>query len=176
MFTKRLCIRFVLFFNAFILFSLSVLPCFSATIIVTTTADDNTVNGNCTLREAINAVNAQFPYDNCPAGDGNNDTIDLTGLSGTIVLTSVCPDIRKNVTVTGPGASVLSINANGVWSVLGVFNEGIAPTVNVYGLTITGGNHPVMGGGMYIMGPATVNISSCVISGNQAPIGLGKSA
>jgi CSLREA domain-containing protein len=166
-------VNYILFFSSILLFCLSVLPCFSATIIVNTTADDNTVNGNCTLREAINAVNAQFPYDNCPAGDGNNDTIDLTGLSGVITLTSVCPDIRKNVTITGPGASVLSINANSVWSGLGIFNEGTAPTVNVSGLTITGGNHPVMGGGVYIIGPATVSISSCVISGNQAPTGGG---
>jgi len=166
-------VNYILLFGSLLLFCLSVLPCFSATIIVNTTADDNTVNGNCTLREAINAVNAQFPYDNCPAGDGNNDTIDLTGLSGVITLTSVCPDIRKNVTITGPGASVLSINANSVWSGLGIFNEGTAPTVNVSGLTITGGNHPVMGGGIYISGPATVNISSCVISENQANIGGG---
>jgi CSLREA domain-containing protein len=166
-------VSFTLFFSSILLFCLSVLTCFSATILVNTTADDNTVNGNCTLKEAINAVNAQFPYDNCPAGDGNNDTIDLTGLSGAITLTSVCPDIRKNVTIIGPGASVLSINANGVWSGLGVFNEGTAPTVNISGLTITGGNHPVMGGGVYIIGPATVNISSCVISSNQAPTGGG---
>jgi CSLREA domain-containing protein len=108
-------VNYILLFGSLLLFCLRVLPCFSATIIVNTTADDNTVNGNCTLREAINAVNAQFPYDNCPAGDGNNDTIDLTGLSGVITLTSVCPDIRKNVTITGPGASLLSINANSAY-------------------------------------------------------------
>src|SRR4029077_9103629 len=42
-------------------------PAFAAAITVTTTADD-AVNGNCSLREAIRAANANAAVDACPAG------------------------------------------------------------------------------------------------------------
>ena len=38
------------------------------TIHVTTTVDDHTTNGNCTLREAIQAANTDHAVDACPAG------------------------------------------------------------------------------------------------------------
>ncbi|MEJ2330883.1 MAG: CSLREA domain-containing protein [Gammaproteobacteria bacterium] len=44
------------------------------TIAVDTTVDDITVNGNCTLREAIEAANSDSAVDACPAGNGK-DTI-----------------------------------------------------------------------------------------------------
>src|SRR6266446_4173658 len=47
-----------------------------ATITVTTTADDNSVNGNCSLREALHAANSDTTVDACPAGNGA-DTIAL---------------------------------------------------------------------------------------------------
>ena len=48
----------------------------AATITVTVTSDDNIVNGNCTLREAIRAANTDTSVDACPAGNGA-DTIVL---------------------------------------------------------------------------------------------------
>lgn len=42
----------------------------AATLTVNTAADDITVNGNCTLREAIQAANSDLPVDACPAGNG----------------------------------------------------------------------------------------------------------
>jgi CSLREA domain-containing protein len=66
------------------------------TIYVDTLADDVTVNGNCTLREAILAANRDQPVDGCPAGSGN-DTIILP--AGTIKLT--IPGTLENEGLTG---------------------------------------------------------------------------
>ena len=60
-----------------------------ATITVNTLADELAVNGNCSLREAVQATNSDTAVDACPAGAGP-DTITLgpdvyaLGLSGAI--------------------------------------------------------------------------------------------
>ena len=82
----------------------------AATITVSVTADDNTVNGNCTLREAIIASNTDTAVDACPAGNGA-DTISLP--AGNYVLTlggmgedfAVAGDldIRRDLTIVGAG-------------------------------------------------------------------------
>lgn len=88
----------------------------AATIIVTTTADDVAVNGNCTLREAIIAANSNSAVDGCAAG-GAADTIILP--SGVYVLTVTGPqedgaqtgdlDVASQITIlgAGPSASVI---------------------------------------------------------------------
>src|SRR3954451_18061289 len=43
---------------------------------VNTTADDTTVDGNCSFREAVQAANTDHAVDGCPAGNGT-DTIFL---------------------------------------------------------------------------------------------------
>lgn len=47
---------------------------YAAVITVDTTADDDVVNGNCTLREAMIAARDNTSRDNCPVG-GTSDTI-----------------------------------------------------------------------------------------------------
>src|SRR5215210_1583325 len=50
-----------------------VVPVYAATTItVTTTADDLTSNGNCSLREAIRAANLDAVVDTCRAGSGSD--------------------------------------------------------------------------------------------------------
>src|SRR5262245_1907614 len=58
----------------------------AATIVVTTLADDTTVNGNCTLREAVIAANTDAAVDACAAGSGADV---ITVPAGTYVLTLV---------------------------------------------------------------------------------------
>src|SRR5262245_41378436 len=48
----------------------------AATITPNALVDDNTANGNCTLREAVRAANMNAAVDACPAGSGA-DTIPL---------------------------------------------------------------------------------------------------
>lgn len=45
-------------------------PSFAATIVVDSTDDALTVDGNCTLREAVKAANVNGAVDGCAAGDG----------------------------------------------------------------------------------------------------------
>ena len=79
-------------------------------ITIDTVADDNDVNGNCTLREAILAANSNAAVDACSAGTGP-DTIAF-GLPGvgpfTFSPTSPLPPITEPLTIDGysqPGAS-----------------------------------------------------------------------
>jgi len=72
-----------------------------ATIIVVTNTNDS---GPGSVRNALAVAN-----------DG--DTIDATGVSGTIVLTSGELQINHNVTINGPGAGNLAVNGNGTFRV-----------------------------------------------------------
>lgn len=76
-------------------------PTTGTTITVTTTADDNTVDGNCSLREAIRAANTDTAVDACSAGNGA-DTITLG--SGTYDVTSGVLGTKSDVTIVGADA------------------------------------------------------------------------
>src|SRR5215471_6108039 len=67
----------------------------AATIVVTNTAD----SGSGTLRSAL-----------ASATDG--DTINATGVTGTILLTSGQLTVSNGVTIVGPGANVLALDGN----------------------------------------------------------------
>jgi CSLREA domain-containing protein len=155
-------------------------------ITVTTLADENNgvgLGAGTSLREAIAAA---------PAGE----TIDFA-VAGTINLALGQLTIGQDLTVAGPGANLLTINAGGASRVL----EIAGGTVNVSGLTLTGGSAPDGGGvrnlagavstlsGMSIHGntataaqydagggvrnSGTLTITGSTISGNQAPLGGG---
>jgi CSLREA domain-containing protein len=72
------------------------------TITVTTTSDDSTVDGNCSLREALQAANTDHAVDTCPAGNGA-DTIVLG--PSTYTLTNYELDVQATVTIQGAGAA-----------------------------------------------------------------------
>ena len=73
------------------------------------------------------------------ANDG--DVIDLTALSGTIVLTSGQLDVEDAVTIMGPGASVLSISGNNASRVMSMYGGLTAgQTLTITGVTLTNGN------------------------------------
>src|ERR1700683_4077672 len=67
----------------------------AATISVTNTAD----NGPGSLRIALNFAQ-------------NGDTVDATGVSGTILLTSGQLIVDRSVTIVGPGPGNLAVNGN----------------------------------------------------------------
>ena len=94
------------------------LPAVAATIVVSTRADDVTVNGNCTLREAVIAANSDAPVDACPAGSGADTVVlragayQLTRLgNGEDASQSGDLDVRSRLTIRGAGASVTNIEA-----------------------------------------------------------------
>ena len=127
----------------------------AATITVTKTGD----SGAGTLRQAIS--------DNEAAGGGNTINFSITGA---ITLTSGELLILKDVTITGPGARLLTVQrstASGTPD-FGIF--GIRPgTVSISGLTITNASG---GSGVLVQNISSsgiVTVSDCTITGNNAP-------
>ena len=133
----------------------------AATITVTSIAD----TGPGTLRAAL-------------ASAGYGDTIDATGVSGSILLTSGELLVTNSVTILGPGPSSLAVNGNAANR---VFHIGSGNVVTIAGLTITNGKvsggYPAnSGGGIYndgAFGSATLTVSNCCLRGNLAGYGAG---
>src|SRR5215469_6380423 len=125
----------------------SVQSAYTATIFVTGTND----SGFGSLRFAL-AV----------ASDG--DTIDATGVSGTILLTSGELQINHNVTIKGPGAENLSVNGNATSRVFHNF----AANVTISDLTITNGFTTDTDGGAGILNPGGLTLTGTSIVNNVA--------
>jgi CSLREA domain-containing protein len=131
--------------------------------IVTTAADHDDGNCgalDCTLREAINAANA----------DGMDSTITFApGVPGIITLTSALPDVTSNIALQGPGARVLALNGSGAYRAFSF----LSGTSTISGLTINNGlistvfdGASVFGGGIF--NQATLTLTDCALTGNQA--------
>ena len=123
----------------------------ATTIVVNNTND----NGPGSLRQAL--VNAN-----------NGDTIDATGVSGVITITSGQLLVDKSVTIDGAGADLLTIDGNAISR---VFQIASGQTVTISDLTIRNGHAVTDGGG--ILNDATLTITNCTISGNTASHGGG---
>ncbi|HOX58468.1 MAG TPA: choice-of-anchor Q domain-containing protein [Candidatus Paceibacterota bacterium] len=124
----------------------------AATIAVTSTAD----SGPGTLRNAL-------------AGAANGDTIDVTGLSGTITLTSGQLTVSNSVTLLGPGAGTLTVSGNHASRVFDVTGT----NVTIRGLAIANGQGAVDGAGLRTGGPvgSIVTLSDCVVTNNTTSLG-----
>ncbi|MGH7783711.1 MAG: Calx-beta domain-containing protein, partial [Candidatus Binatia bacterium] len=107
----------------------------------------------CTLREAINAANA-LP-------DANEISFAPT-VTGSITLTGSLQSILTPMTITGPGANVLTISGNDVTQIFTIANDQV---VNISGLTLAHGNGP-LGGAILDMGSLT--ISNCMFANNSS--------
>lgn len=148
------------------------------TIQVTTTADELNNDGDCSLREAIQAANSNLPVDACPAGtSASADEIRLP--QGTFQLSiagadedanqSGDLDITESVDLVGAGADATILDANSIDRVLQVSGP---ITVNFLRLSITGGVAPSgasesRGGGLLVQGSSVV-LSQVVVHNNQA--------
>jgi subtilisin family serine protease len=124
------------------------------TITVTSTAD----RGPGTLRAAL-------------ASASNGDTIDASGVTGTILLTSGELLVTNSVTILGPGPANLAVDGNATSRVFNISGT----TVAIAGLTITNGKasangFPANSGGGIYTGPGTLTISNCTLSGNSAQL------
>jgi predicted outer membrane repeat protein len=132
------------------------------TITITNTND----SGPGSLRQALTSAN-----------DG--DTIAFA-VTGNITLTSGGLLVAKNVTISGPGASQLSVDGNQALLVFGIFP---GKTAAISGLGIRNGGTGIWneqgtltisncfvsgnsGGGLY-NDHATSNVSNCIVSGNS---------
>ena len=146
----------------------------ATTITVNTTSDETITDGQCSLREAINNANANTDTTggDCAAGSGV-DTIGLAGLSGAITLSSNLPSINGDLTLTGPGASVLTVNAAGNDQVFTIDSGSVA----ISGLTMTGATITATGAtfttGTAVLNYGNLTVSDSSITGNRGRFGAG---
>ena len=127
-------------------------------VIVTTLADDpsGSIPGYTTLRDAITEANT-----------GPTRSVEITfAVTGTIDLTSVLPDLANNITIQGSGASDLTVQRDSTAVGFSVFTVNSGETVNISGMTITGGDSSAYGGGICNLGTLTVDNS--VLTNNSA--------
>ncbi|MCG8346979.1 MAG: CSLREA domain-containing protein, partial [Chloroflexales bacterium] len=163
----------------------------AATITVNTFDDELNNDGDCSLREAIQAANTDSPVDAC-AGDTDPDTITLRAGTYTLSL----PGVNENagatgdlditstnaVTITGAGAGTTIINAGDTnVGVLGDRVFEVRPNANltISGVTIRGGDSristgsTVRNGGGILNSGGTLTVTDSIISGNNAGYGGG---
>ena len=138
-------------------------------ITVNTVDDELNSDGDCSLREAIEAANLNGPVDACVAGSGD-DTVVVPG--GTYVLALAGAgedgnqtgdlDILDNLTLTGAGAKDTILDGNGLDRVVQIQ---IGRTAEINALTVTGGLvTDFNGGGISNLGTLTLN--DAILRGN----------
>src|SRR5215213_5071628 len=163
----------------------------ATTIYVSGNGDGIAAGGGCTLREAIQAANANAAVNECPAGAGT-DTVVLG--AGTFKLSVAGAgedahargdlDLLSDMTVRGAGAGRTTIDADGVDRVLQVQS---GRTVTLDRLTLNGGRardgqdgsgllttgedgSPGEGGGG-ILNAGTLTVTGSDVTGNAAGAG-----
>ena len=129
------------------------------TITVNTLVDNQSFNGDCSLREAILAAETNAPRDACPAGGAVAPDEIVFSVAGTILYQLPLIFITQDVTITGPGAAVLTLDGNAAGRLFQV-NGG---TVTFSNLTFSNGNS-AFGSLMSISSLATVTLTDCVFS------------
>ncbi|MCC7147412.1 MAG: right-handed parallel beta-helix repeat-containing protein [Phycisphaeraceae bacterium] len=131
-------------------------------------ADD----GYLTLREAIEAANTNAAVNEAAAGSGSaTDSITFApslfaGGHVDLILAGTELSIIGDLSITGPGQELLSIDAAGLSRVLVIWGSGVDATLA--GLTITGGYINGDGGGIHSSGGSHVTLAHCAISYNYA--------
>src|SRR4051812_2334733 len=145
----------------------------AATINVTTSADELAVNGACSLREAIQAVNLDTVVDTCdPSGDADTivlpaDTY-LLSISGSDEngAASGDLDITSALTITGALSSTTLIDGGQLDRVFDIFG---GANVTLVGLTIQHGDSGLNGQGGAVRNAGNLTLqSSAVISSTAA--------
>ncbi|WP_309719064.1 hypothetical protein [Armatimonas sp.] len=138
-----------------------------------------TVDGDCTLREAIKAANTNAAVDACAAGSGS-DTIVLP--AGTYDITNAdnasngLPQITTNITITGAGRDTTIIRrANDALSgdrgstapLFRLFQVSTAGSLSLSGITIRGGYVQLAEYGGGILNDGTLSVSSVDFRSNS---------
>ena len=151
-----------------------------ATITVTTTDDELNADGDCSLREAIQAANTDTAIDGCSAGSGD-DIITLSDGTYSISLAGKNEDnnatgdfdITQNLTINGIDAANTVIDANQADRVFHALNNAL---VVFNDLTIENGELLVaapttnegVGGGIWGETGTTIQVYRSIIRNNSA--------
>jgi predicted outer membrane repeat protein len=145
--------------------------------IAVNSADAVSETGVCTIIDAVTAVNTQAAVNGCAAGDGNSDTIDLTGFTTptTISLTQATPlsghalVISKNVTITGGLSGQTPLVTLERSTVSGTDSFGLIDTsapLTINGLILSNGAAGTYSGGAILAGDA-LTLNYCVVQNNK---------
>ncbi|MBI5612526.1 MAG: choice-of-anchor D domain-containing protein, partial [Gammaproteobacteria bacterium] len=128
----------------------------------------------CTLRAAIQESNALAGADIIILPSGTY-TLTIAGANEDFAATGDL-DIYDNLTITGAGATTTSVNGGGLDRVFDIDPPDNGPTVNISGITITGGSVPSdSGGGVYNNGGGTADttLTNVMVVVNVATSGAG---
>jgi CSLREA domain-containing protein len=155
-------------------------PAWAETITVTTTTDEQTTNGTCSLREAIEAANTNTVVDACVAGSATENDVINFALPGTapwtVNLTAELPPLASNIEIDGPGADQLTVRrADTAVDNFRIFTvSGDTTVVTISGMTISNGNAvgdpgvSDFGGGILNQDDGTLTVTDSTISDNTA--------
>ncbi len=138
----------------------------ATTITVNTTTDENNIDGDCSLREAVIAANTDTQTDACPAGDGADTILFDLGQTATITLGSQLPTITdaSGLTIDGGSASI-TVSGN---DAVRVFEVNPGAKLTLASLTVADGKAGDFGGGIYNLSGGTVEVTNSTFSGNSA--------
>jgi len=141
--------------------------------------DELRADGDCSLREAIQAANTDAAVDACPAGSGA-DTITLPAGTYTLNIPGAGEDanasgdldITADLTINGAGAGATIIDGAALDRVFHIVerNRRVGATVEISGVTIRNGSADNAGG---ILNGGTLALDSSAVSGNSAYSGGG---
>ena len=136
-------------------------PTGAAGLVVTTNADVRANDGVISLRDAVAYANSGT------AGATPEITFSVTG---TITLTTFS-NITRSMTITGPGAGILSLNGNARTRMFKISSG----DVRISGLTLTNGsaNSDLISGGTIFLGGGALTLTNCILSDSVARYGGG---
>ncbi len=152
-------------------------PTWAVNIAVTTTNDELNADGDCSLREAIQAVNTRTSVDACPAGTGN-DVIRLPARTytlspaggneddnaiGDLDAFPVFTSLGSTVELQGAGAAATIIDGGGIDCVLHLLRSD--STLIVRNVTIRNGQLTDQGGAG-ILSRGVLELRNVVIENN----------
>lgn len=154
-------------------------------ITVNATLGEANADGNCSLREAINAANMNAAVDGCTAGEAA-PAVDVVVLpAGTITLTTGGPDdlntsgdldIMGSVVVNGDAGGTTIDTTDIIERVIDIDPSlaGIDVTLNRVNL-INGREDAAFGGALRKRGAGTLTLQNCTVSESRAGTGGGLS-
>jgi CSLREA domain-containing protein len=142
------------------------------TIAPTVTTDDFIVNGNCTLREAVEAANTNLPVDSCPGGGAGDE----------IRLNATGPYLLQIAPAGGPPNHTGDIVLAGTNEIRGINNQvtiqqtmadrvitnAAASDLTLNNLRLTGGMAGIGDGGAVQSTGTSLNLSGVAFEGNHA--------
>ncbi|HEY8491420.1 MAG TPA: CSLREA domain-containing protein, partial [Dehalococcoidia bacterium] len=161
-------------------------PARAGTIAVTTTADELNSDGDCSLREAIQAANTDTDVDACD-DTADPDVITLPAGTYTLALAGADDanaqgdlDILEDLTIQGAGAGSTVIEActvsqlaadcasSGGTGVQDRVLHVVSGTVTISGVTIRHGRVVLFGQGGGILNEGTLTLAASILSSNYA--------